>query len=615
MSQTTGDIILPFLPVITAIGGISPAGRSSCHQGFRRLVIDALPGEQRQRTLAALASLSGHDDQARLLDGTLIRRLETNLYDAARVPVNLGASSSEPLELEMRNIDLPSPLPEGWQVAPINGRRSRVRIPAGAELFVPASYNSRVQAAGQLPSGFNPGSLYPSRNHPRALQMAVYGASDALGMLGLPWESLRARLPPDQVAVYASNAMSQLDEAGLGGLFRYPASGKRITSKQVPLGLGEMTADFINAYVLGAAGGTGGTLGACATFLYNLSLGVRDIRSGRRRLVMVGTSEAPLVPEVIEGYRAMGALGEDEALLKLDPGRDTPDYRRACRPFGYNCGFTIAESAQFAILMDDELALELGADILGAVPDVFIHADGPKKSISAPGIGNYLTLGRAAALTRQLLGEDGLREHSYVHAHGTGTPQNRKTESHVLNETARAFGISDWPVAAIKCFVGHSLGSAGGDQLAAALGGFHDGRLPGIATVDEFAPDIHADRLSLSREHRQRHDLQAAFLNSKGFGGNNATALVLSPDATLQLLQRRFGENDLSQWRRRSDRTREQIHAYDEKAIAGNAAPVYRFGEGVLEGDDLEISDQRITIPGWDEDVNFEHDPDFDDYR
>ena len=35
-------------------------------------------------------------------------------------------------------------------------------------------------------------------------------------------------------------------------------------------------------------------------------------------------------------------------------------------------------------------------------------------------------------------------------AHGTGTPQNRVTESAILNETARAFGIEGWPVAAVK---------------------------------------------------------------------------------------------------------------------------------------------------------------------
>ena len=63
---------------------------------------------------------------------------------------------------------------------------------------------------------------------------------------------------------------------------------KRVTSKQLPLGLCEMPADFINAYVLGSLGATGATIGACATFLYNLRQGVEDIQSGRRRVVMVG---------------------------------------------------------------------------------------------------------------------------------------------------------------------------------------------------------------------------------------------------------------------------------------------------------------------------------------
>ena len=92
------------------------------------------------------------------------------------------------------------------------------------------------------------------------------------------------------------------------------------------------------------------------------------IRQGRARLVVVGTSEAPLVPEVMEGYRAMGALAEDEALAALD-GAASADLRRACRPFGDNCGFTMAESAQFAVLMDDALALELGAQALREAPE------------------------------------------------------------------------------------------------------------------------------------------------------------------------------------------------------------------------------------------------------
>ncbi|ASK34753.1 beta-ketoacyl synthase [Alcanivorax sp. N3-2A] len=597
------------LPVITAMGGINAAGRSSMHHGFHRLVFDALDQGRRRSTLDALGALSGHGDEQRLLDGTLIRALP----ESVRLTMAVNGHSDAPVTVEMRNMDLPEPLPAGWRVEPISRQRSRVTLPAGADLRAPSAIERRVSAAGQLPDGFDPAALYPSRNHPRALQMAIYGVSDAFGMLGIPWDSLRGRLAPDQVAVFASNAMAQLDDNGLGGMMRAPALGARTTSKQCPLGLGEMTADFINAYVLRSPGGTGGMLGACATFLYNLERAVHAIRAGRARLVVVGTSEAPLVAEVLEGYRAMGALAEDEALAALD-GVSQPDLRRACRPFGDNCGFTMAESAQFCVLMDDALALELGADILGAVPDVFVHADGAKKSISSPGIGNYLTLGRGANLVRQLLGEDALRQRSFVHAHGTGTPQNRVTESHVLNQVAKAFAIEQWPVAAIKAFVGHSLGSAGGDQLAATLGTFAEGLLPGIATVDAFADDLHASHLSLSREHRELRPA-AGLLNSKGFGGNNATAVTLSPESTLELLRRRHGDATLTRWQHAVESTREAARDYDQRALRGETRPEYHFNEGVIDGSDVAITDRDIRLPGWDQPLVFRDDPGFDDYR
>ncbi|MDP0953482.1 beta-ketoacyl synthase, partial [Klebsiella pneumoniae] len=78
--------------------------------------------------------------------------------------------------------------------------------------------------------------------------------------------------------------------------------------------------------------------------------------------------------------------------------------------------------------------------------------------ISAPGIGNYITLGKAASLVREMLGEQALRERTFVQAHGTSTPKNRGTESHVFDLVARAYGIEAWPVVAVKAFVGHSQG-------------------------------------------------------------------------------------------------------------------------------------------------------------
>ena len=41
-----------------------------------------------------------------------------------------------------------------------------------------------VGAAGMVPMGFDPKALYPARSHPRAMQLTVFGASDALGSGG-----------------------------------------------------------------------------------------------------------------------------------------------------------------------------------------------------------------------------------------------------------------------------------------------------------------------------------------------------------------------------------------------------------------------------------------------
>lgn len=591
------------------------------------MVLDALPDTERLPVLLGLATLTGRlrSDGARLVDAagtevslqelarwraaldqsTCVRRIEDTHFDTEAIHYNRRVAlkaGSGPIRVVLRRRDLPEPLPSNWSISSDHGGDEvEISIREGIEILLPATRKAGVRAAGQLPSGFDPGAYYPSHHHPRALQMAVFAASDALFASGLDWDALRDVLPPDAMAVYASNAMGQLDDAGFGGMMKAGSNGKRTSSKQCPLGFAEMPADFINAYVLGNVGTTGGMLGACATFLYNLEKGIRDIESGRRRIAIIGASEAPILPEVMEGYRAMGALGEDADLLALDPGRSEPDWRRACRPFSTNIGFTIAESAQYLVLMDDELALETGAFIHGAASDVFINADGWKKSISAPGAGNYITLAKAAAHARAVAGERALREKSFVHAHGTGTPQNRTTESHVLNETAKAFGIARWPVAAIKCYVGHSLGAASGDQIAAALGTWAHGIVPGIATIDHIASDVNGSNLGLGPEHKDvgRDGMDVALINSKGFGGNNASGVLLAPHVVQRLLLERHGRQKLADWQRRHETIAGAADAYEQRARLGTFAPRYRFGEGVIDGAAVQVTDREVRLPGF----------------
>ncbi|WP_207062596.1 beta-ketoacyl synthase [Motiliproteus sp. SC1-56] len=633
------------LPVIIGFGGVNPAGRSSFHHAYRRLVLERLNQRDQQETLLSLATLMGlvrsvdgqlldsdhhvlslNDIDTRLrqqiLDNTLIRKIHPDWFDVERMVFNRPAQIT-PCEgaycFTLRKRHLPNHLPENWQIRDLGQGQVEVHAPGPMDVIFNDFKAAQVRTAGQLPTGFKPGALYQSRNHPRNLQMTVYSASDAINSTGIPWAQIRDLLSADAVAVYAGNSIGQLDDYGFGGLLKSPVQGKRTTSKQMPLGYGQMPADFVNAYLLGNLGATGSSLGACATFLYNLHTGVEDIRSGRRRLVLVGGSDAPVTPEVIEGFRVMGALAEDKDLMSLDglSSLSDDDYRRSSRPFAHNCGFTMGESSQYLVLCDDSLAVELGAQVFGSVPGVFINADGHKKSISAPGIGNYLTLGKTASLVRTILGEQALRERSFVQAHGTSTPQNRVTESHVINETARAFGIENWPVAAVKSYLGHSQGTAGGDQLSLSLGVWKYGLIPGIHTLDAVAEDVHQSHLRFEREHLEvgTEGMDAVLLNSKGFGGNNASAAVLAPHVTQAMLTRKHGQKAMDGYRERLAEVQQTALEYDQEASLGLNRPTYLFGHQVLEGEDLQISDREIRVPGYQKPISLEMENPFKDFE
>lgn len=626
------------LPVITGFGGFGAAGRSSNHHAYRRMVIESLPKRDREETIAGLAVLmklvsfsAGEYRDAKeqvydmagvvatfseqVLAGTLVRRIAADYFDVDAVhwqkSVTLESSleNSQAAVFETTARQLPEPLPDSWQVEKLDSKRVRVTITGSTEVKVDSYRECPVKSAGQLPAGFNPADHYNARFHPRALQMAVVGASDAINSLGVEWQTVIDSVEPDQVGVYSGNVMSQLDQDGLGGMLQSRLKGGRVSTKQCPLGLNTMPADFVNAYVIGSVGHTGATIGACATFLYNLRAAVEDIQAGNIRVAVVGNAEAPITAEIVDGYATMGALASEDKLKKLDGG-DTTDPRLSSRPFGENCGFTIAESSQYVVLMDDALALELGADIHGAVSDVFVNADGYKKSISAPGAGNYITMAKAVAAAQAMVGEASVRERSFVQAHGSSTPQNRVTESKIFDVVAENFGITNWPVSAVKAYVGHSIAPASADQLISTLGVFKYGLIPGIKTIDKVAEDVFDDRLRLSVSDIDVSDNlpEVAFLNSKGFGGNNATAAILSPAVADRMLKKRYGDDAFTDYLLRREETRDKVEAYDISASCGDLNTIYRFGENMIDESQIALSDDAISVPGFAQSVSLEMD-------
>ena len=570
------------LALITSFGGINASGRSSDYIGYKNLIFDSLNKEDQ---LDVLKDLAVTQNKITCIGNTW----ETSSRDSIELKSYLKKNSSTiRADTMVRKIDRELYDPNGIILDQI-----------------------QASAAGQLPTGFDPGSLYPSRQHPKAIEMTVFGMSDTLGQFGINWSEIQKKVSPDQIAVFSGSAIGNMDKYGFGGMLQSRLKSSRSSSKNLPFGLTEMSADFINAYILGNVGRTGHVVGACATFLFNLQLGKEIIENGRARVVVVGSSEAPITPEIIDGFYAMGALSDDKRMVEiqsqLNESSEVPNQRKACRPFGENIGMVLGESAQFCILMDEDLALETGAEIYASVQAVVAHADGFKSSISGPGIGNYITMAKCVAEANNLLGLKSLRKETYVHSHGTGTIANRTSESHILDKVAKIFGIKSWPVTGIKSYLGHSMAAAAGDQLNCVLGTWNKGIVPRIHSIESVAEDVFDENLNILIEDKGEdiNFYKGAFLNAKGFGGNNASALIISPEVTKALIKKGRTIKELKSYAKKLEATRKKAKKYNQAASKGNYGTIYKFNNKVLLGkNDLEMTKDKIKLKGYKKEIN-----------
>ena len=216
-------------------------------------------------------------------------------------------------------------------------------------------------------------------------------------------------------------------------------------------------------------------------------------------------------------------------------------------------------------------------------------------------MGNYITMAKCAADAEKEIGLKPLRQNTFVHAHGTGTPANRTTESHILNEIAQTFGIKKWPVSAIKSYLGHSMAPASGDQLIASLGTWNSGVIPGIHSTDTLAEDVYSEHLDILLENKteEKGFYKGCFLNAKGFGGNNASAFILSPEETRIKIQSLFTKSKYDKYLKVVEKTRKNLeNKVFERLInpenqSINIEP--RQGYGIKERKALEKAIDRLN--------------------
>jgi 3-oxoacyl-[acyl-carrier-protein] synthase II len=233
---------------------------------------------------------------------------------------------------------------------------------------------------------------------------------------------------------------------------------------------------------------------ACASGAASVALGADLISQGVVDTALVGGVDA-LTRICFMGFNAL-------RLLDPDP----------CRPFDRDRrGMSIGEAAAFLVLEDSERCRERGrrayASLLGAGMTTDAHhvtAPHPEAEGMIRAISSALAAGRV---------DPG--DVDYVNAHGTGTPQNDRTEALALR---RVFGDGRVLVSSTKSLVGHTMAAAGSVEAVATVLALQHGVLPPTANLVNQDPDIPFD--CIPREARAA-SVRVALSNSFGFGGQN----------------------------------------------------------------------------------------------
>jgi len=137
--------------------------------------------------------------------------------------------------------------------------------------------------------------------------------------------------------------------------------------------------------------------------------------------------------------------------------------------------------------------------------------------------------------------------------------------------------------------------------------------MPGITTIDEVAEDVHNEHLNIATDHWHCPDMDIAFINSKGFGGNNATATVFSPKVSLAMMEKRYGAEAMGTYQQKLVEVEQAQQVYRDNANDGQFDLIYKFGEGLINEADIELTNDSLTFAEFKNSIALPNQNPFDD--
>ncbi len=278
-----------------------------------------------------------------------------------------------------------------------------------------------------------------------------------------------------------------------------------------PFAMPNLIADAASGHLSIATGATGpnySPTSACATGANAVADGLLHIRAGRADALLVGGSEAIILPLFHICFERMGVLA-----TPAEP------FAASCAPYDlHRNGFVPGEGAAALMIEDLDHALERGAPIYAEVVGGGSANDSHDIAQPEPH-GRGLMVSVQQALDEAQIDPNTI---GYVSTHGTATKLGDQVEVTALK---RMFGAHahDLSLSSIKPATGHMMGASGALEVIVSAMALKDGVAP--PTLNYETPDPELDLDVIPNEAREL-DCEAALSFSVGLGGHNAAVLL-----------------------------------------------------------------------------------------
>src|SRR5208282_685017 len=256
---------------------------------------------------------------------------------------------------------------------------------------------------------------------------------------------------------------------------------------------------------------------ACSSSLVALDLACAALRSNECDMALVGGVNAILTPDVTVTFSRASML--------------SPDGR--CKTFDARAnGYVRGEGAVMVVLKPVARALADEDRIHAIIRATAVNQDGQTTTITVPSLNAQIAMlkevCRRAAVNPAQVG--------YVEAHGTGTPVGDPIEAEAIGQVfgKRHHDAEPCLLGSIKTNIGHLESAAGVTGLIKAVLCVKHGMIPPHLNFETPNPNIDFGKLGIEvctnlRVFPERTFPRIAAVNSFGFGGTNACAVIQQP--------------------------------------------------------------------------------------